>query len=119
MTIEQKLRAIAQELREHPEHWGQGENAKTASGDLTLAHLPDAACWCSIGLLLRDMRWLFDQQDHAEKLLEAAIGEFPEHPNLHKIAAWNDAPGRTVCEIADAFDRAADLAAAELAKAAQ
>lgn len=100
MSIATTLRAIAQELREHPYHWTQGFYAKDSEGGLT--SVTKGVCWCAHGLIKRD----FDSVDlriRASSLLEVAAG-------VDHIPNWNDAPGRTASEVADAFDKAADLA---------
>lgn len=112
--VGEKLRAIAQELRAHPEHWTTGHSAKDAAGCPTHPRDHGATCWCSLGLLTRDFESSFICFDlpYAASLLDKAIGEFPAHRELRKAAAYNDAPGRTAAEVADAFDRAAQLAEA-------
>lgn len=106
-AVGQTLRRIAQELREHPERWTQGAMAR----DEALAALPTArsqgACrWCSVGLLHRDLP-LSDAVRAWEVLDDLVIhGDEP----FTELAKFNDAPGRTVAEVADLFDAAATRA---------
>jgi hypothetical protein len=93
-----KMRAIAQEIRLHPERWTQHVEAATCMGEPAEYADPDAACWCTLGFLWRD--------GLEDGPVYRAIGE-PD------IAIWNDKPERTPSEVADAFEKAALLLESE------
>lgn len=93
---------IARELREHPDHWTKGFNARNADGLFTGVHDPGARCWCLHGHILKR---------NAEFAL-ATIGAAFGYPNV-SWSCWNDADERTVgdvialCERVSAILRAA------------
>lgn len=93
-----KLRAIAQELREHPERWTQHDTAKDASGEHVFFKDQNAVCWCTFGLLLR-----------AGLTGEEIRSTIRKEIGYESIAEWNDAPNRTVQAVIAAFDKAADI----------
>jgi hypothetical protein len=97
--VGEKLRAIAQELREHPERWTQKTWARDANGTSMVHSLAgDPVAWCAWGLCHRD------DIELAIPLLNRAVGDH--------VQTWNDDPHRTAAEVAAAFDRAAQLAEA-------
>lgn len=111
MNAAEKLRAIAQEIRETPEHWTQQATARTAKGtrlgsSLGAALDSRAACWCSAGLLVRD--FIDDPNDTAALWCSPAYGALSDAVEGEPVA-WNDDPQRTAAEVADAFDAAAVL----------
>jgi hypothetical protein len=114
--VADKLRAIAQELREYPEHWARNHFAVTACGNSVGATESTACRWCAIGFIRRD----FDSElrrggmhrvinSPAYLALMDALNERGALDEENGIPEWNDAPGRTALEVADAFDRAAEL----------
>jgi hypothetical protein len=98
-----KMRAIAVELREHPEHWTQGTWARDKDGKTSLSDGGEAVCWCAFGFLARE-----DMVGKAMHYLNRVID-----PRYHCVPTWNDAEGRTASEVADAFERAALLLESE------
>jgi hypothetical protein len=108
--VGEKLRAIAQELREHPERWTQGVMARGEDGDeVDDGRQPSAVCWCTAGLI--DRSFPYSQHSHVIDLIVAAIA--PDNPaSPFVVPDWNDSEGRTAAEVADLFDRAAQLAEA-------
>src|SRR5688572_12641533 len=106
--VGEKLRAIAQELRAHPERWTQGEMARNARGHgLEDGEDETAVCWCSLGLLEREFNGPggYDRRLRISRIFEALTA------SIH-TADWNDASERTAADVADLFDRAAQLAEA-------
>jgi hypothetical protein len=99
-TVATKLKAIAAELREHPERWTQGEWARNEKGDVPgmFGSEDPAVCWCAFGFLSRENM----SSGRAMDFLSDVVGE--------SVPIWNDRVGRTALEVADAFDRAAELA---------
>ena len=91
------LREIARELREHPEHWTQGASARDSKGEPTDATSKSAVCWCALGLTERP-----GSQPDLYRWLRDATEDF--------VSRWNDHPTRTASEVADAFDKAAEIA---------
>lgn len=79
---------IARELREHPDRWTKGFNARNASGLFTGVHDPGARCWCLHGHILKR---------NAEFAL-ATIGAAFGYPNI-SWSCWNDAHERTVEDV--------------------
>jgi hypothetical protein len=102
-TVAGRLAAIAAEIREHPERWTQDAFARTSEGDVVTSDDPDAVCWCAGGLIARAM-----DGGHA---LSLAWHAFAGATGRSTPMAFNDTHGRTASEVADAFERAAAIAA--------
>lgn len=98
-----ELRAIAAELREHPERWTQGWFAKTADGKSCYSDRPGAICWCAAGFIRKRHPAL---QQRLHDCLRRALNL----GSLQTVGDWNDVPGRTAAQVADAFYTAAMLA---------
>jgi len=103
MTVSATLREIAAELRQHPEHWTQGEWARDAGGRCVSYPYMTPVCWCAFGLCSR------------EEIVSKAmpiLSELVRERNYGSVPEWNDAPGRTAADVADLFERAAAKAEA-------
>lgn len=111
MTPKEILRSIAQELKEHPDHWGKGSFALDATGRNVATTSPDAVCWCIMGMIRKYTRPPSDPRSdiatpenyegerECYELVRAQI-----HTN---IPTWNDHYGRTVDEVIAVVERAA------------
>lgn len=108
-----RFRAIAQELRENPDHWTQHAFAKNAAGLMIAPEHPAAICWCTLGLIRREFPneliagWY---SSIPYQLLREAIDEIGGTDEENGIPEWNDMLGRTAADIAALFDYAAELA---------
>ena len=103
MTPSLALAAIARKLRMDPEIWVQGRMARNRAGMDVGATAIDACAWCAVGLVLRERE---PRPIELCSYLERAI-------NSEFVGEWNDADGRTVAQVADAFERAAEIAKGE------
>lgn len=100
-AVAEALRRIAVELREHPERWTQGCNARDKYGMDALIRDPDATAWCAVGLTHKHL---------TEEELDVAWDVLCRAMRTDNIPSFNDEEGRTAAEVADAFDKAAALA---------
>lgn len=88
--------------------WCQGTMARTRHGCPTAWTLPDAASFCSVGAVQAAAG-----ASEGESVYEA-FEFFADVIDRARIPKWNDAPGRTQAEVVAAFDRAIELAKAEV-----
>lgn len=104
-----RMRAVAAEIREHPETWCQGTLGRLADGtelwdereDIEIIHEGKAVKFCALGFCRRDS---IDPGPLRKYLRERGI--------TRGIEDWNDTKGRKPEEVAQAFeDTAAGLEA--------
>jgi hypothetical protein len=101
------LREAAKKLEGH---WTRFVEARDENGLMVHPCSPDAACWCSYGVI-NSLTFNNYAAGAAAKVYVwlAITGKL----GITKIAAWQDEPGRTEAEVLDAFRRAAELAEAQ------
>jgi hypothetical protein len=98
------LRDAAELLR--TKGWTQGYYAKDADAYWRDADSKDAACFCTMGAIMRVAGSDVDPRATvAFGLVRRVIGS-------ESIGVWNDAPGRTLAEVLTTLERAVDLAGA-------
>lgn len=103
-SVADKLRAIADEITEHPERWTQGSDGRDGVGSAVPALSDQAVCWCTSGLLQRDFRGS-DYETARASLIRALGAE-----DGYEILGWNDEHSRRPAEVVAVLRRAADLA---------
>lgn len=100
MTDPKEIAAdIARELREHPERWTQGRDARDSRGAGVDYSDPSAVCWCLAGHV--DRRGDVNAYVAFRVLLRRFIG------NSVTPVSWNDTKGRTVDEVIELCERIA------------
>lgn len=88
---------IAKELREHPDHWTRGSDARDINGDKVDALHSEATCWCLEGHIIRRSPGGFGM-----------VREFAKAADIPCLWQWNDDdPKRTVKDIIDLCERVA------------
>lgn len=98
--IEAHLRAMRAVLS-GPEKWTQRKAARDAYGRPCPISAPEAACWCLFGA-----SWRVVDEGRPVGWYEPLVTVVgTEH-----FSNWNDRKGRTFAEVADALDRAIELA---------
>lgn len=82
---------IAQELRQHPERWTRGCEAKDQYGDSVEPDCKDAVCWCLVGFI--------NKRDIPTPCMASLSAEFRKRIGSNNIGKWNDAAERTVDDL--------------------
>jgi len=80
--------------------WTQGTFARTAAGHTVEGRHDFAVCYCGWGALEAVTRELFTPEFQAADRALMAAGGFTHFPS------FNDAPGRTLDEVLEVFDKA-------------
>lgn len=102
MTPQEIARSIADELREHPEHWTQGAIARTSEGEELVSFMDKRAVyWCLEGLFYKHARGARFRE--FSKAIDLAMGR-RVIPFL-----YNDNKDRTVTEIIALCNKVAAL----------
>lgn len=99
MTDPREIAAdIARELREHPERWTKGRDARDREGRAVCPTDPSAVCWCLIGHCDRrsDAYAYVEFREIAKRFVEGRVLTF-----------WNDHPSRTVDDVIELCDKVA------------
>ena len=94
--------------------WCRGEAATTATGEMCMAHSPQAVAWCAIGAVdaaccdrfgraMRDYPEDDPGWDEHHKVYMSALGALTEYLELETtgdLGEWNDAQGTTQARVA-------------------
>ena len=90
-----------------PGRWTQGESARVPGGEAVYPWSWHATSWCPVGAIERCGQHLLDRRviNCAIRALADAVDGDAKDPPV-KIAAFNDAEGRTQAQVLAAFDRA-------------
>jgi len=97
-----KLQAIADELKAHPERWTRKAFSRDANYQQVM--IADGCSWCSAGFLHREFGWQSSMYWTVKALFEYA-NELDS-----SLLVWNDREGRTVTDVIAAFEKAAQCA---------
>ena len=113
MTTIEILKA-ARQVIEKPEHWTQGQYARTAENAGVSYSNPRAFCFCSQGAILKashdqslkgTAEFSYNKDDLVPEIDEA-ITRLDQFCVGGGIEQFNDAPGRTHAEVLAKFDEA-------------
>lgn len=89
-----------------PEHWTRGALSRNICGDEVSADSPNACQWCMVGVL--DISGFSPEVWRAESYLKLTTGGY--------IDQFNDHPDTTHADVLAAYDRAIEMAEADLVK---
>jgi hypothetical protein len=93
--------------------WCQGRLARTADGRVVGVLTREAASWCAVGALTQaasDGKYAHHTPaGEVAVMLLSAVVEVDHYGHYTRVAAWNDAKGRTQQEVLAAYDDAIAL----------